>query len=199
MVPRLRAGSSPALTDRWQPDQQLVPAVLAAPRATRPMADLAGPDRAWVVAGLTLAGMTAEEIADRLACSLRLVRTIRAEDMTAVCLLYQAESEHFADELRLARSEAGRLTSELADAHAQIRALRDQVARLIGTPLCRKCGEPLVGYNLYVEPGSKRRRCRNCHRNRQKDWRAKRSAVVKPAAAAAGAFGGHPAHRVRVS
>ena len=70
---------------RWEPDEQLVPAVLASVRGYS-MAALSFPDRCWVVAGLTLAGLTAEEIAERLACSLRLVRSLRAEDMTQVCL-----------------------------------------------------------------------------------------------------------------
>ena len=45
------------------------------------------------------------ETADLLDCSLRLVRTVRADPMTMVCLLYMNEADHFTEELRLVRSE----------------------------------------------------------------------------------------------
>ncbi|WP_237569284.1 NAD(P)H-dependent flavin oxidoreductase [Mycolicibacterium lacusdiani] len=41
-------------------------------------------DRAWLVSGLTLRVLTAKDIAERLGCSLRLVRAIRAEPITHV-------------------------------------------------------------------------------------------------------------------
>lgn len=66
---------------RWEPDLNLlVHARMGVCRAV----DLDGPDRAWVVAGLSALGLTADEIADRLKCSLRLVRQIKAEPMTIV-------------------------------------------------------------------------------------------------------------------
>jgi hypothetical protein len=57
----------PAL--RWVPDEQLIASVLGSPRAFRGMSELGSADRAWLVAGLTLAGLTAGEIASRLSCS----------------------------------------------------------------------------------------------------------------------------------
>ena len=93
--------------DRWHPDEQLVAAVLAGSAAR--MSDLNDSDRAWVVAGLMSAHLTAEDIADRLGCSLRLVRAIRALPLTAVCLYALQESANFTDELRLAQAGAAGL------------------------------------------------------------------------------------------
>jgi hypothetical protein len=140
------------------------------------MADLSSPDRCWLVAGLTLAGLTAEDIADRMHCSLRLVRTIRAEDMTAVCHRAQQESEHFADELRLSRSEHRAVLVALDRMTAERDRLRDQVdrlldAHLVGASPCMRCGTPMTGYNVYTHRD--RKFCRECHRRRQASYRAR--------------------------
>lgn len=61
---------------RWQPDTNLVDHTRI---STYPIAKLGPEDRAWVVAGLTVTGYTAEDTARQLQCSLRLIRQIRAE------------------------------------------------------------------------------------------------------------------------
>lgn len=162
---------------RWEPDDQLVPAVLAGVRAYR-MALLSHPDRCWVVAGLTLAGLTAEDIAERLSCSLRLVRALRADDMTQVCLRVQRETDSFRDELRLAHTErrAARLACQAKD--LEIAQLRAQVHRLITPadgPRCSR-GHAMTKYNTYHRNG--RNFCRECHRERQAAYRLKSRAVV---------------------
>ena len=159
--------------DHWEPDEQLVPAVLSRTTAAR-MSELGAPDRCWVVAGLTLAGLTAEDIADRLSCSLRLVRSLRAEPMTAVCSRMQTESSHFADELRLARSEQRHSALLLAAAELEVTRLRAQVGRMIRAdhPRCSRGHDMSNPYNRYEHQG--RTFCRECHRERQATYRAAR-------------------------
>ena len=147
----------------WEPDDQLVPAVLA---RHRPLSGLSQPDRCWAVAGLTLAGLTAEDIAERLGCSLRLVRSIRAEAMTQVCAYVQRETHAFTDELRLARSElsAARRSAETAEAEAA--RLRTTLVRLTEAPSVCQRGHVLDRYNSHIDRHG-HRRCRACHRERQ--------------------------------
>lgn len=109
--------------ERWEPDLHLlVHAKMGGCRAV----DLTGPDRAWVVAGLTAAGLTADEIADRLHCSLRLVRQIKAEPMTIVATYALGIQE----KLDSARSLIGRLrrdhTSEMKRAATRIKQVEYQ-------------------------------------------------------------------------
>jgi hypothetical protein len=111
------AGKPPLRAGQWEPDTNLVAyGLLGGLRAV----DLSGPDRAWVVAGLTAAGLTAEETARRLHCSLRLVRQIRVEPMTVVAayaLTVLGELEALGDELGRVRRdharELGRVRTEL--------------------------------------------------------------------------------------
>jgi hypothetical protein len=65
----------------WIPDVNMI-SIAASGRYD--IRDLTGPDRAWVVAGLCARGLTADESAKLLHCSLRLIRQIRAEPMTRV-------------------------------------------------------------------------------------------------------------------
>jgi hypothetical protein len=167
----------PATTERWEPDDQLVPAALAGGKA---MADLALPDRCWAVAGLTRAGITAPDIADRLGCSLRLVRSVRAEPMTQLCLRYMEETSAFTDELRLARSEQTRLAGELATTTREHVRIKGQLANLLDAHMlgavgtCKR-GHPFTDYNTYVCPQSGKRSCRTCRRETQADLRASRA------------------------
>lgn len=147
-------------------------AVLCSPRARR-MAELPQPDRCWVVAGLTLAGLTAKDISERLGCSLRLVRSIRAEDMTQVCLLAQKESTNFANELRLTRTEHQATFNQLAETSAEVVRLKLQIGRLLdakitGGETCSR-GHQMDRYNTYIHNG--KRFCRQCHRDRQAAYR----------------------------
>lgn len=151
---------------------QMIPAVLAG--GGRTMGQLSSSDRCWVVAGLTLAGLTAGEIADRLHCSLRLVRSIRAEDMTALCSYVQSESRNFADELRLATSQATGARKELAAVQQELERTRRKLdnmidAHIVGAKICPKCSTPMDRYNAYENSGKVF--CRACHRDRQAQYR----------------------------
>ena len=160
------------MTEAWEPDEQLVPAALARKLA---MSDLSVPDRCWVVAGLTLHGLTAEDTAERLGCSLRLVRTIRADPLTRVCVWAQREASAFADELRLSRSEHRIASLSLTAATDEVGRLRGQIARLIGTRpevTCYRGHDMTDRYNRYERRG--RVWCRECHRERQAAYRARR-------------------------
>lgn len=166
---------------RWAPDEQLIAAVRCGSGAHK-MAELADPDRAWVVAGLTLAGLTADDIKDRLGCSLRLVRSIRAWPMTQVCLLLQTESQHFAQQMALSESDARALRRELTvltDERDRYKGQLDRVidARLVGKPV-DVCGQGhlMVDHNVYWHGG--RRWCRECHATRQRDYRLARKLGV---------------------
>lgn len=73
-------------TNAWQPDDNLITAAQAGQLHIR---NLSCEDRSWVVAGLTARGVTAEDTATMLRCSLRLIKQIRANPMTAVSLYAQ--------------------------------------------------------------------------------------------------------------
>jgi hypothetical protein len=158
---------------RWEPDDQLVPAVLARIRPYA-MSDLTAPDRCWVVAGLTLHGLTAEDIAERLSCSLRLVRSLRAEPMTTVCMWAQREADVFSDELRLSRSEHKQVRLAHAAAVLEATRLRGQIARIVASQSSQTCvrGHDISSpYARYERNG--RSWCRECHRERQATYRAR--------------------------
>ena len=156
---------------RWEPDEQLIPSVLAG--SGRKMCDLGASDRSWVVAGLTLIGLTAEDIADRMGCSLRLVRSIRAEDMTRVCGRMQAESQNFGDELRLLASTVKSQSATIVELRSELSRVRGKLSRVldahVGVRRCGKCESVMSGYNLYVHNGKEF--CRSCHRDRQQRYR----------------------------
>lgn len=166
---------------RWEPDDQLIAAVRCG-SGSRKMSDLSDADRSWVVAGLTLAGFTAEDIRDRLGCSLRLIRSIRAADMTQVCLILQRETLAFTNQMALADSDARVLRRDLStmtDDRDRIKAQLDRVldARLVGTPV-DTCGQGhlMTDWNTYWHGG--RRWCRECHAARQRDYRLARKLCV---------------------
>lgn len=164
---------------RWEPDDQLVAAALAG--TTRTMADLDPPDRCWVVAGLMLAGYTAEDISDRLSCSLRLVRTVRADPMTEVCLLMQTETRNFTDELRMVSMELRAALRRLDATTVELERTRGQLRRTISgqaDPVCPE-GHVLAGYNRYTAPSGKVY-CRQCHRDSQARYRTRRRSQVQP-------------------
>lgn len=154
-----------------------MPSVLSTPKASKRMSDLPGPDRCWLVAGLTLYGLTAKDIADRLSCSIRLVKTIRAEDMYWVCFLKQQEAKTFTDEVRLVRSELTVTTQTLSEMAAECERLRGQLGNVIAARSLpdRVCsgGHEMNRYNTYVQASSGKRFCRQCHRDRQAGYRAK--------------------------
>lgn len=169
---------------RWEPDDQLIAAVRCG-NGSRQMAQLVDADRSWVVAGLTLAGLTAEDIADRLSCSLRLVRAVRAADMTQVCLILQRETLAFINQMALADSEARGLRRDLAlltEDRDRIKGQFERVldARMIGQQV-DVCGQRhvMADYNVYIDKRG-RRWCRECHAERQRDYRLSKRLGVPP-------------------
>lgn len=166
---------------RWSPDEQLVPAVLAG--TGKKMSQLSSSDRCWVVAGLTVSGLTAEDIADRLDCSLRLVRSIRAEDMTQVCVHMHTETRNFANEVRLSKAAARSARVQLEAVECELSRTREKLDRLIdaqitGTRLCGRCATPMSGYNLYSMGKSGKQFCRECARRRAQEYRCRRKIVT---------------------
>ncbi|WP_237162362.1 hypothetical protein [Mycolicibacterium fortuitum] len=165
---------------RWEPDAQMVAAVLSMPKASRKMTELSDADRSWLVAGLTLAGVTAQDIADRLSCSLRLVRAIRAEDMTQMAVVAQTETRALGDELRAERCDHSVTRRQLAAAEAENARLRAQLDQLVdahqaGTLDLFRCGHPRVKYNEYRHGGKSY--CRECRRDYQANRRKTLAAV----------------------
>lgn len=96
---------------RWVPDENLVDHV----RLTKvDYRRFCLEDRAWIVAGLTVVGYTAEMIAKQLCCSIRTVKSIKAEPMTRVAVYALSQREILVKE----RGEVVVHTS------ARVRALR---------------------------------------------------------------------------
>jgi hypothetical protein len=161
--------------ERWAPDDQLIAAVRCG-SGNRRLGDLGDADRSWVVAGLTLAGMTADNIADRLHCSLRAIRSIRAADMTQVCLLLQTETQAFSQQMMLAESEARTLQRDLAEMTADRDRLQQQLANVIDARMIGQAVEVCNGGHLRLDWNTwydkrGRRWCRECHAERQRDYR----------------------------
>lgn len=147
------------------PDLLLIPALME-PDCKTTWADMTEADRAWACAGMRRAGMTAQQMADRLRCALRTVRSMLAEPICAVCWLLQEESEHFADELRMTRDELRRETLDrIAASHAAER-YKGQLINLLDAHLLEgpvgifPCGCPMTTYNTYTAPKTKKRGCR---------------------------------------
>jgi hypothetical protein len=125
--------------------------------------DLDDTDRCWLVASLTVAGMTAEEIAARTGCRSRKVKYVRAEPMTQMMTRYlvaQAQADEAAQrvealdrwcETTVAQCEQGstRTRAQLDAAVDQIRALRDR---------CREQQHRAETYRKYCGAPPPRRR-----------------------------------------
>ncbi|OMB79274.1 hypothetical protein A5743_14315 [Mycolicibacterium conceptionense] len=156
----------------------MVAAVLSMPKASRKMTELSDADRSWLVAGLTLAGVTAQDIADRLSCSLRLVRAIRAEDMTQMAVVAQDETRRLGDELRSERCDHSVTRRELAESRREADRLRRQldqvVTKMANEEPVAKCyrGHALVGDNVYRHSG--RDYCRQCNRENTLAYRERK-------------------------
>lgn len=119
----------------------MVSAALAVHRTSRRLSELSDADRAWLVAGLTLAGMTGVEIADRTGCSLRLVRSIRAEPITQMAYVAQDSTSRLDGELRRERVAHAVTRRDLAEKCAEVDRLRvreDQL--LVSLDRCRRQG-----------------------------------------------------------
>ena len=190
-------GEDPEETARWLPDDQLVHAILAG--GHRDIRTLGQEDRSWVIAGLKAfgrakvqvgeddesrkgRGMTSEDIAERLCCSLRLVRTIQARPLTRIAEYALHETKNFTDELRLGQSERAMLARQLEQTREELKRTREQLNRLIdaqivGEDLCKRCGTPFDKVNTYFEAG--KRRCRECNRRKQQKWRDRQKYLIE--------------------
>jgi len=170
--------------ERWEPDAQLVASVLASPKAWRGMLKQPEPDRALLVAGLTVAGLTAKQIADRTTCSLRLIRFIRAKDMTQVCVYALEQVTAVEAELNSERSEHVLTRQNLAEVSRELERLRAQFDQLIDAHVAGtlktfpRCSHPKVKYNVYEHGG--KTYCRECNRLR-KQTRRQRTAESQSA------------------
>ncbi|MBV9872053.1 MAG: hypothetical protein JO214_15670 [Frankiaceae bacterium] len=170
---------------RWHPDELLIPAVLAGSRTT--MADLDGADRAWVVVGLYYdVGLTAEAIADRLDCSVRLVRSIAAEPAGRVMRAYRELVEAGEMTHAMTQAELKRLSRALADAQSEAVRYAGQRDRLLdklmadgSVPTFPKCGHPRTRYNTYKAPKTGKESCRSCHADAQRDYRQRVKAAAE--------------------
>lgn len=146
----------------------MIDAVLSSPKASRRMTELSDADRAWLVAGLRLAGVPAQDTADRTGCSLRLVRAIGAEVATLVAEFAQVENRALHDEVRGLRIELSATRLELARSAAEVERLRVQRDQMLDSlavgGVVRSCGKghPMLPYNTYLHQG--RPRCRECRR-----------------------------------
>lgn len=130
--------SGPEDTARWRPDDALEFTV-----RTRklPIADLSGPDRAWLVAQLTVHGWTVQRIAEQLSCSLRLVQQIKAEPGMLIALYALQLERELSDEKamrRLAENVHSRERCahdrELSRVTAQRDLLLERIPRKAHTP-----------------------------------------------------------------
>lgn len=153
----------------WRPDEQLIAAILAAPRNHSELASKT--DKCWVVAGLTADGMTAEDIRERLRCSLRLVRTLQADPRTKVFMLYLAKVDAARQEAALISHELRTTSISLAQCRAELDRVKRQRDNLIdaamtgeAVKLCRRGQHVMDKYNTYEHPATGKRSCRTCRR-----------------------------------
>lgn len=109
--------------ERWRPDEALVITVRT---RVLPISELSGPDRAWLVAQLTAQGWTVAAIAERLACSLRLIQQIKAEPMTLVATYALGLERQLIEERGLRRLVDTAHRAEIATRDAAITRLTAQ-------------------------------------------------------------------------
>lgn len=146
------------------------------------MASFSLGDRCLIVAGMVQAGLTGEDIKDRMKCSVRSVRSLAAHPMTQLCKLYADETRHFRQELSLRDSELAGLRAALADAEGERDRYQRQLHNVIDADavgekvrFCPK-DHALVPWNTYTNPRTGKRSCRQCHADRQRDLRAQQRA-----------------------
>lgn len=137
-------------------------------------------DRAWIVAGLELSGEAAERTAERMGCSLRLIRSLRAEDITQMAKLLKTETAQLEGDLRAEQSEHALTRRELAEmgrAYERVQMQLDQIVDklAIGEPIatCYR-NHPLIGDNVYRH--ANRDYCRECNRENTLAYRKRKSA-----------------------
>ena len=179
---------------QWLPDAQLLPALLAGSTSVT-YAQMTRGDRAWAIAGLRRAGITAEAIAEQLLCSLRQVRAVAAEPAAIMARFYMDEADAFEDTLRMYQGDVARIDRERAEAQAAADRYRDQLRTMIDAamtgevgPSFPKCGHPKTWGNTYKAPKTGKLSCRMCHADAQAEYRERQRAAE---ATPEGDTGGH--------
>lgn len=164
---------------QWLPDAQLLPALLAGSTSVT-YTQMTRGDRAWAIAGLRRAGVTAEAIAEQLVCSLRQVRAVAAEPAAIMARFYMDETEAFDNTLRMLQGDVGRLDRERAEAEADRDRYLGQLRNMIDAamtgeigPSFPKCGHPKTYGNTYKAPKTGKLSCRMCHCDAQAEYRAR--------------------------
>lgn len=166
---------------RWEPDAHLIDAVLAVPRTAFKLTDLPFTDRCWLVAGLGKdvlgpAGLTAQEIADRTRCSLRLVRDIRSKELTQGFVVAHKLNAALTSELSASRSECALTRRDLAErirAEQKLLVRADKLLETLtsgGRVETFNCGHERLPDNIYRNGG--KTYCRRCRTKRQSRRRA---------------------------
>lgn len=155
----------------------MVAEVWGSPRSFVRMTGLSAADRSWLVAGLSVRGMVAEEIAARTHCSLRLIRTIRSWEMTQVCRWVLARVGVVERELGAERAAHQVTRRELAVCRGEVSRLRAQLGEVVaahaeGAVAVFRCGHPRTRYNTYRWGAGGRSYCRECRRVRGQRRRA---------------------------
>ena len=115
----------------WAPDDSLVEKVRLIGHPMAEVSRCSNADRVWAVVSLSALGWTAQEIADRMECSLRLIRNIKAE--------HAAELAAYALQLRTqliavstsCQREVTTLRMQVSAQNTQIDQLRRQRSDLI--------------------------------------------------------------------
>lgn len=179
---------------QWLPDAQLLPALLAGSTSVT-YAQMTRGDRAWAIAGLRRAGVTAEAIAEQLLCSLRQVRAVAAEPAAIMARFYMDEADTFEDTLRMYQGDVARLDRERAEAEATAARYQAQLRNMLDSALIGdlgatfpKCGHPKTWGNTYKAPKTGKLSCRMCHADAQAEyWARKKAAEATPE----GDTGGH--------
>ena len=173
---------------KWQPDDQLIPALLAGSTSVT-YAQMTRGDRAWAIAGLRRAGITAEAIAEQLACSLRQVRAVAAEPAAVLARFFMDEADVFENTLRMYQGDVARLDRERAEAEADRDRYLSQLRHMIDAamtgeigPSFPKCGHPKTWGNTYTAPKTGKTSCRMCHADAQSEYRERRKAASTPEA-----------------
>ena len=112
----------------WTPDESLVEKVRLVGYSVK---DLTDADRVWVVVNLSGLGWTAQEIADRLCCSLRLIRNIKAEHAAELATYAMSLRSQILAIAGTCRIEIMAMRQQLDMQSAQLDQLRRQRAQLI--------------------------------------------------------------------
>ena len=173
--------------ERWAPDDQLLAVVMGSPHSPRKLTAMPDEDRCHLVAGLTLAGWSAKEIKHRCGASIRLIRFLRAEPLTRVCMWALDEVKKVDKQYR--EEKAARLTAEsdLEQSRRRETRLQKQLDQILDqlkvggkVQACRKGLHAMTEYNTYRytdKSGNRREICRECNRDRVTKFHAKTRAA----------------------